>query len=425
MAARLACLVFALLAACRRGARVIAVDVDGVVHPVTVEIFRTPSSRPAARGSAASDPPEHARRPDGRHAPDHREDRRLAGAGGHLRHAQRRARRLGRLLPALEAGDVAAMAPGTNTGAAAPGAAGRRDGRRDAAEGGERRRRLPAQPASPSAAATARWPRRRCSRASRSPTRKRSRTSLIDLIARDERDLLRQLDGREITRFDGAQADPARSPAPPSWRTSPPARADLSRPISDPNIALILLVLGALGIYVEFSSPGLDRCPAWPAAFWCCWGCPRCPCCPSTGWARRCCCWRWRCSCWRRSSPRTACWARAARSPWCWARVLLVDSPLPEMRIRWRPPSASRCRSRSSRSSWFRWWCARGANKVVTGAAGMIGEIGVAHHGARARRARSSCTENIGTPSSPSRWPPAPASGSPPSRGSKLKVEPV
>ena len=34
-------------------------------------------------------------------------------------------------------------------------------------------------------------------------------------------------------------------------------REAIIRAIADPNIALILLVLGALGIYVEFSSPGL------------------------------------------------------------------------------------------------------------------------------------------------------------------------
>ena len=45
----------------------------------------------------------------------------------------------------LEAGDVAAMAPGTNTGAAHPVGDGRRNGRRDEGEGGERRRRVHAQ----------------------------------------------------------------------------------------------------------------------------------------------------------------------------------------------------------------------------------------------------------------------------------------
>ena len=34
-------------------------------------------------------------------------------------------------------------------------------------------------------------------------------------------------------------------------------REQLVKAISDPNIALILLVLGALGVYIEFSSPGL------------------------------------------------------------------------------------------------------------------------------------------------------------------------
>jgi len=79
---------------------------------------------------------------------------------------------------------------------------------------------------------------------------------LIDLIAADEQQLLKQLDGREVTLWDGRKRVLHTAGA-----TVEEARLSLRErlmaTIADPNIAFILLVLGALGIYVEFSSPGL------------------------------------------------------------------------------------------------------------------------------------------------------------------------
>ncbi len=64
------------------------------------------------------------------------------------------------------------------------------------------------------------------------------------------------MEGREITRFDGRKqtlhfANPALEVYKPALRE----RVLLA--IGDPNIALLLLVLGALGIYLEFNAPGL------------------------------------------------------------------------------------------------------------------------------------------------------------------------
>ena len=66
----------------------------------------------------------------------------------------------------------------------------------------------------------------------------------------------RALDGREITRFSGAHQTlhTAGSTIEVYEKT---LRQRIIAAIADPNIALILLVLGALGIYAEFSSPGL------------------------------------------------------------------------------------------------------------------------------------------------------------------------
>ena len=79
---------------------------------------------------------------------------------------------------------------------------------------------------------------------------------LIDLIAPSRADLLAKLDGMTVTRFDGSKLTLHLAGAQvevynPSFRQS-----FLSR-ILDPNVAFILLILGVLGLYVEFTHPGL------------------------------------------------------------------------------------------------------------------------------------------------------------------------
>jgi membrane-bound serine protease (ClpP class) len=80
--------------------------------------------------------------------------------------------------------------------------------------------------------------------------------NLIDLVSADLPALLAALDGRTVTRFDGRTQTLALRGATievyeRTWRQR------IISSIADPNIALVLLVAGALAIYVEFSSPGL------------------------------------------------------------------------------------------------------------------------------------------------------------------------
>ena len=79
---------------------------------------------------------------------------------------------------------------------------------------------------------------------------------LIDLVAPSEDDLLRQLNGRTIKRFDGTQtvlalANVARVPFELSARQKFLAR------IVEPDIFFVLLILGVLGLYTEFTHPGV------------------------------------------------------------------------------------------------------------------------------------------------------------------------
>jgi len=67
---------------------------------------------------------------------------------------------------------------------------------------------------------------------------------------------LRQLEGREVVRFDGRK-QVLRVTGATAVNYELTWREQLVSAVSDPNIALVLLVLGALGIYIEFSSPGL------------------------------------------------------------------------------------------------------------------------------------------------------------------------
>ncbi len=78
---------------------------------------------------------------------------------------------------------------------------------------------------------------------------------LVDLIAPDVNDLIRQLDGRTITRFDGRSAtlhtrDTERRSIPMSRRQR------FLGTIANPQIAYLLLTLGTLGLTIEMWSPG-------------------------------------------------------------------------------------------------------------------------------------------------------------------------
>lgn len=161
----------------------------------------------------------------------------------------------------LEAGDIAAMAPGTNTGASHPVLenGGEMDSvmkskvENDAAAlmrtiTAHRQRGF--QPANEAAA-------EKTVRESASYTdREAMDQHLIDLIAPDPAALLHDLNGREITRFDGRK-ETLHFPAAEIEVYKPSLRERVLLAIADPNIALLLLVIGVLGIYVEFSSPGL------------------------------------------------------------------------------------------------------------------------------------------------------------------------
>jgi membrane-bound serine protease (ClpP class) len=78
---------------------------------------------------------------------------------------------------------------------------------------------------------------------------------LIDLTATSDTQLLASLDGRQITRFDGTKLILHLSAA-RIETLQPTLREDLLGWLVNPNIALLLLVGGALLIYLEFNTPG-------------------------------------------------------------------------------------------------------------------------------------------------------------------------
>ncbi len=79
---------------------------------------------------------------------------------------------------------------------------------------------------------------------------------LIDLVARNQQELLARLDGREVIRFDG-QRQVLRVAGAAVVDYQKTLRENMLSRITDPNLAFVLLVLGGLGIYAEFNSPGL------------------------------------------------------------------------------------------------------------------------------------------------------------------------
>ena len=79
---------------------------------------------------------------------------------------------------------------------------------------------------------------------------------MIDLIANSPEDLIHQLDGRSITRFDGTKTTLALKGAVLTEFELSARQKFLAR-IVEPDVFFVLLLVGALGLYTEFTHPGM------------------------------------------------------------------------------------------------------------------------------------------------------------------------
>jgi membrane-bound serine protease (ClpP class) len=236
--------------------RVIAVSVDNVVHPITVEVLTHAIDQAKRQGADFL-------------------LIRLNTPGGLLEATREAIEKIvaspipvvtfvtpsgGRAASAgfflLESGDIAAMADGTNAGASAA-----------VLLGGQQMDPVLRKKVDSDAAALLRSLASKRGRnadlaekavfeAKSFSDREALENKLIDLVAYDEQHLLAQLDGHTIVRFDGRRQTLRLSRA-QIVDYSPTIRERIFLSISDPNIAFILLILGALGIYLEYLSPGL------------------------------------------------------------------------------------------------------------------------------------------------------------------------
>lgn len=153
------------------------------------------------------------------------------------------------------AADVAAMAPGTAAGAAHPVMADGREIDKTMAEkivndaAAFLRSHAEKRGRDPQVAESA-------IRESKSFTEREALDKhLIEIIARDEHDLLAQLDGRTVTRVDGSQSV-LRVGGERLVAITPTIRQRLLMALADPRIAFVLFAIGALCVYFEFQHPG-------------------------------------------------------------------------------------------------------------------------------------------------------------------------
>ncbi|MEP7131672.1 MAG: nodulation protein NfeD [Acidobacteriota bacterium] len=155
----------------------------------------------------------------------------------------------------LLAGDVAAMAPGTNSGAAHPVGGQGEDLSKTMSSKVE-------QDARAFIRSLARQRGRNAEKAESAVTSSASFTEteakeagLVDFVARDRTDLLRQLEGRKFARGGGVSAPLALAGA----RVETREMGSLERllgVVSHPNIAYVLFLAGLVGLYFELASPG-------------------------------------------------------------------------------------------------------------------------------------------------------------------------
>ena len=149
------------------------------------------------------------------------------------------------------AADVAAMAPGTNIGAAHPVGAGGQEINEAMSEKIINDMVAQAKSVAEKRNRNAKWV-EDAIRESVSVTETEAlKENIIDLIAADTDDLIKQLNGREIKGRGRLKLDDVKK-----ITIKETLRTKILKTISNPNYAYILLMIGLAGLYFEFSHPG-------------------------------------------------------------------------------------------------------------------------------------------------------------------------
>jgi membrane-bound serine protease (ClpP class) len=149
------------------------------------------------------------------------------------------------------AADIAAMAPGTNIGAAHPVGAGGKDISGKMSEKVINDMVAHAKSVAENRGRKEKWVEKALRESVSATETEALKDNIIDLIAKDIDDLIRQLNGRKIKDKGVLNLDQANI-----IYVEPTLRTKVLRTISNPNIAYILLMIGLAGLYFEFSHPG-------------------------------------------------------------------------------------------------------------------------------------------------------------------------
>jgi membrane-bound serine protease (ClpP class) len=151
------------------------------------------------------------------------------------------------------AANIAAMAPGTNIGAASPVAIGGEMGKtmeRKVMNDASAYMRTIAQKRGRPVALAEEWVRKATSKTDEEALK----AKLIDLVSPSLTDLLQTIDGRVVTTAAGKVTIHTKDAA--IRQEGMTLRDQVLKIVTDPTIAYLLLILGLAGLYFEFTTPG-------------------------------------------------------------------------------------------------------------------------------------------------------------------------
>jgi len=152
------------------------------------------------------------------------------------------------------AADIAAMAPGTNIGAAHPVTAGGADVPSTMNEKVLNDTLAFARSIAAQRGRNAEWMEDAVSKSVSATAEEAFKLNVIDLVADNLPALIKRLDGWHLQR--GAASVVLKTNGVEQRTISPSLQNDILRIISNPNLAYILLMIGLAGLYFELSSPG-------------------------------------------------------------------------------------------------------------------------------------------------------------------------